>query len=99
MIDYTEKDGKLGFRVRVSPRASRSEVVGEQDGVLRVRVAAVPVDGAANEDLIRTLAKAFGVSQGAVEITAGLGSKLKHVSVTGPTEDLVITMNQLALKS
>jgi uncharacterized protein len=99
MIDYLEKDGNLMFRVRVVPRASRSEIVGEHDGLLRVRVAAPPVDGAANEELIRTLARAFRVSRNAVEITVGLGSKLKNVSVTGQTADLVVTLNQLARSS
>jgi uncharacterized protein (TIGR00251 family) len=96
MIDYTEKEGKLAFKVRVSPRASRSEIVGEHDGLLRVRVAAPPVDGAANDELIRTLVRAFNVSRAAVEITVGLGSKLKNVSVTGHTPDLVATLNQLS---
>ncbi len=99
MIDYTEKEGKLTFRVKVSPRALRSEVVGEHDGLLRVRVAAPPVDGAANEELIRTLAKAFSVSRGAVEVTVGLRSKLKNVSVKGPTSNLLVTLNQLARSS
>lgn len=99
MIDYTEKDGKLTFSVKVSPRASRSEIVGEHDGFLRVRVAAPPVDGAANEELVRTLAKAFRVARNAVEITVGLGSRCKNVSVTGRTGDLVLTLNQLARSS
>ncbi len=55
MINYSEKNGSLTFTVRVVPRASRSAIVGEHDGSLRVRIAAAPVDGAANEELIRTL--------------------------------------------
>jgi uncharacterized protein (TIGR00251 family) len=50
--------GTLIFNVLVVPRASRSEIVGEHNGALRVRIAAPPVDGAANEELIRTLARA-----------------------------------------
>ena len=71
MIDYSEKDGALTFKVQVVSRASRSAVVGEHNGALRVRIAAPPVDGAANEELIRTLARAFGVKRGAIEITSG----------------------------
>jgi uncharacterized protein len=96
MIDYIEKDGNLTFRVRVVPRASRSEIVGEHEGALRVRLAAPPVDGAANEELIKALAKAFGVSRSAVKITVGLGSRLKNISVTGRTANLVVILNQLA---
>ena len=83
MIDYTEKDGRLTFKVRVVPRASRSEIVGEHDGCLRVRVAAPPVEGAANEELVRTLAEALEVSRNAIEIVAGHTSKLKTVRVIG----------------
>jgi uncharacterized protein len=83
MINYTERDGALTFPVQVVPRASRSEIVGEYGGALRIRIAAPPVDGAANEELVRTLARAFGVKRGAIEITAGQGSKTKVVRVAG----------------
>jgi len=83
LINSTENGGALTFKVRVVPRASRSEVVGEHDGDLRVRVAAPPVEGAANEELIRTLARFFDVPIRAVEITSGQASKLKRVRVKG----------------
>jgi len=83
MINYTEKDGALIFKVRVVPRASRSELVGEHDGVLRVRIAAPPVDGAANDELVRLLARAFGVPRSAIAITGGHAAKLKTVCVAG----------------
>jgi uncharacterized protein len=83
MIDHSERDGRLTFKVRVVPRSSRSEIIGEHDGTLRVRIAAPPVDGAANEELVLILAKAFNISRRAVEITAGHSSKLKCVSLTG----------------
>ena len=73
----------LIFKVLVVPRASRSEVVGEHNAALRVRLAAPPVDGAANEELIRVLAQAFGVRKSAVEITAGQVSKRKEVRISG----------------
>src|SRR6266511_5449156 len=87
MINYSDKDGMLIFKVRVVPRASRSEIVGEHDGALRVRIAAPPVDGAANEELVRLLARAFKVSRSAVEISAGQTSKLKQVGVGGITPE------------
>src|SRR5688572_28535328 len=87
MIKYSEKDGSLTFTVHVVPRASRSQIVGEHDGALHVRIAAPPVDGAANEELVRTLSKAFKVPRGAIEITSGHNSKLKHVNVRGASPD------------
>lgn len=67
--------------VKVVPRASRSEVVGEVDGVLKVRIAAPPVDGAANEELIKVLAKKFGVAKSKVSVVSGLSSRNKRVRV------------------
>ena len=81
MIQCSERDGALLFTVRVVPRASRSGVAGEHAGALRVRVAAPPVDGAANEELVRTLARVLGVAARDVEITSGHTSKLKQVRV------------------
>lgn len=83
MLRANEKDESVTFQVRVVPRASRSEIVGEHDGALRIRLAAPPVDGAANEELVRLLARALGVSRSAIEITTGHSSKLKTVKVAG----------------
>lgn len=96
MINYSEKNGRLAFTVRVVPRASRSAIVGEHDGALRVRIAAPPVEGAANEELIRTLAQALKVSRSAVQITAGHSSKTKHVSVEGAAPEALVALSRIA---
>lgn len=83
MIRYSQHDRSLTFAVRVVPRASRSEVGGEHNGALRVRLSAPPVDGAANRELIRVLAKSFQVPQNAVEIVSGANSKNKTVRLHG----------------
>ncbi|HEX5707366.1 MAG TPA: DUF167 domain-containing protein [Pyrinomonadaceae bacterium] len=83
MIRYDVKDGALVFEVRVVARASRTCAVGEHDGALKVRVAAPPVEGAANEELVRFLARSFGVPARGVEILSGRASKLKRVRVAG----------------
>jgi hypothetical protein len=82
-INITEKDGAAIFSVRVVPRASKSEIVGEHDGALKVRIASPPVDGAANVELSRLLAKTLGVAKGAVEIVSGQTSKAKQIRITG----------------
>ena len=82
MIPYSQDRG-LTFAVRIVPRASRSEIVGEHDGALRIRIAAPPVEGAANRELVRTLAKIFKLPQNAVEIVSGASSKNKTVRVRG----------------
>lgn len=67
------------------PRASRSEIVGEHDGDLKVRISAPPVDGAANEEVVRLLAKSFGVAKSSVTIVSGETSKTKRVRIEGGT--------------
>jgi len=81
MIQFTEKNKALVFTVRVVPRASKSEIVGEHDGALKVRIASPPVDGAANAELIKLLAKTFKVSKSDVEILSGGASKTKQIQV------------------
>jgi len=83
LIDYSEKGDALSFKVQVVPRASRSEIVGAHNASLRVRIAAPPVAGAANEELVRILSKAFGISKSSVEIIAGQTSKRKEVRIKG----------------
>lgn len=67
------------LRVRVKPRASKSRVIGYKDDALEVAVAAPPVDGAANEELVRTLAEHFEVPKSTIEIVSGHGSRVKLV--------------------
>lgn len=83
MLRYTESEGAISFAVRVVVRASRTSVAGISEGALRVRVAAPPVDGAANGELMRFLARALGVASTAVEITGGHTSKHKRLRVRG----------------
>ena len=83
MVGYREEGGALVFAVRVVPRASRTAVVGEHDGALKVRVAAPPVEGAANAELTRFLAKSFGLPARAVEVVSGHASKTKVVRAAG----------------
>ena len=83
VIQYSETYRGLTFAVRVVPRAARSEIVGEYSGALRIRLSAPPVEGAANRELVRTLAKIFKLPQNAVEIISGVNSKNKVVRVLG----------------
>lgn len=94
MIQCHERDGALLFTVRVVPRASRSSLSGEHDGALRVRVAAPPVDGAANEELVRVLAEALGVSRRDVEIASGHSSKVKQIRARGATRERLESLAQ-----
>ncbi len=83
MINYTEKDGAVTFSVRVAPRASKSEITGEFGGALKIRIAAAPIDGAANAELIKLLAKTFAISKSAIEIVVGETAKTKLIKISG----------------
>ena len=78
-LNIDEKDGGVTLNVRVIPRSARSEVVGEHDGALKVKLSAPPVEGAANDELIRLLAREFGLSRSAIDIVSGQRSKAKRV--------------------
>jgi uncharacterized protein (TIGR00251 family) len=75
------KKEPLVLTVHVVPRASRTEIVGEHDGALRVRIAAPPVEGAANEELIRLLAKTYAVAKRNVTVVSGERSRIKRVRI------------------
>ncbi len=73
--------------VRIQPRASRNEVVRMEGGGIKIRLSAPPVDGAANEALVKFLADEFGVAKSQVEIVSGHTSKNKIVRVEGISQD------------
>jgi uncharacterized protein len=79
----SERGGVVRIHIYVQPRASRTEVVGEHGDTIKIRVAAPPVDGEANAEVIRFLAKTLGVPQSSVEIVAGGASRRKSVDVRG----------------
>jgi hypothetical protein len=69
--------------VRVTPRSARDEVRGFADGVLHVRLRSAPVDGRANEALVRLLAGRLGLPRSAIAIVSGTTARLKRVQVSG----------------
>lgn len=71
------------INVYVQPRASKTAVVGMHDGCVKIRLAAPPVDGAANAALIEFVADRLGIAKSCVRITAGLTSRRKTVEVAG----------------
>ena len=79
-----EVEGGVEIAVRVQPRATRSEVAGPYgDRAVRIRVAAPPVDGAANDELASFVAELFQVSPRKVELVRGHGSRNKQLRLLG----------------
>lgn len=71
------------MKIRVQPRASRTEVAGVHGDAVKIRVAAPPVEGEANDELVRFLAKVLGVSGSDVELVRGRTSRTKRVRIHG----------------
>jgi uncharacterized protein (TIGR00251 family) len=82
MPKITEKDGALRFEVHAKPRAKKSRVVSVEPTV-EVALAAPPVDGAANDELVRFLAEVLGLPKRAIGLVRGESSRHKQVSVVG----------------
>jgi uncharacterized protein (TIGR00251 family) len=73
--------------VHVQPRARATAVAGRHGDAIRIRLAAPPVDGAANAELVRFLAERLGVSRSAVQIAGGAAGRRKSVVIEGLTAD------------
>lgn len=71
--------------IYVQPRGRRTEAVGKHGDAIKIRVAAAPVDGAANDELVRFLASRLHTARSAIAIVSGAASRLKRVRITGLT--------------
>lgn len=80
-----EVNGRVRLGVHVQARAARNEIAGLHGDALKVRLTSPPVDGAANEALVKFLAETFAVARRAVRILAGEHSRSKIVEVEGIT--------------
>ena len=85
-----QTDISATFSVRIQPRSSKNGVTRMEDGTLKIRLTAPPVDGAANEALVKFLSEALSVSKSQVEIVTGHTSREKRVKISGMSEADVI---------
>ena len=79
----TETFGGVQLSLRVVPGSRKTEVDGEYAGALKIRLRAPPVEGKANRELVRFLAKELGVSKSGIRIIAGEKSRQKRVVIDG----------------
>ena len=91
-MHISEKDGSVIFAVRVQPRASRDEIVGEYQGALKIRLTAPPVDDRANEALCKLLATRLKVPLAAVRIASGTHTRTKRVAIAGVTPAMIFAL-------
>jgi uncharacterized protein (TIGR00251 family) len=83
MLTIREKAGGVQFAVRVIPGASKNEVAGIQDGALKIKLTAPPVEGKANKACIDFLAHLLGMRRSALAIASGEKSRKKIVTIDG----------------
>ncbi len=89
LIVQDTTDGAI-LTVHLQPKASTTECVGIHGSAIKIRVAAPPVDGAANDELIRFLARQLSIPITSVQIHSGAGGRHKRVRLRGVTAERII---------
>jgi uncharacterized protein (TIGR00251 family) len=82
-------DKKITLTLQVQPNAKRNEVLGFAEGILRLKIAAPPVEGKANKELISFLSKTLGINKSSITIDRGHTSKVKIVTILGLDRDQI----------
>jgi len=75
------------IKIKVIPKSSKNEVLKTKDGLLKVKVTALPVEGAANKAVIKLLAEELGVKKSQLTIVDGHKSRIKTIQLNGVSED------------
>lgn len=78
-------NGIVRCHIRVKPGARKSQIVGLVDGDIIIKIAAPPVDGAANQELVRYIAELLGLARSAVALTKGESNSFKTLDINGLT--------------
>ena len=92
-------DGDVVLRLHVQPGAGRSSVVGTFNGALKVKVAAPPQGGRANDACLELVAELLGVKAAQLELTSGASSRDKRVKVSGVEVDDVRRLLDAAVEA
>lgn len=79
----SEKNGDLLLKIHIQPNASKTRVIGLHGDRLKIGIAAPPVDGKANAEIVRFIAKVFHLPKRQLKIKTGLSSRQKTVLVCG----------------
>jgi len=92
MLDIQERNGAVVVAVRVQPRASRDEIVGEMNGALKIRLQAPAVEDRANEALVEFLARLLKTPKSAVRILSGQRNRSKRLEIGGVTRQQILAL-------
>ena len=78
----------MRLTVYIQPRASKTELAGRHDGVIKIRIASPPVDNAANRELVEFVAGRLGIARSRVRIVAGTTGRRKTLDIDMTEADL-----------
>ena len=95
MLRIREITGGIRLEVKVQPRSSRNQIAGEQNGMLKIKLTAPPVDGEANTALVDFIAQFLKIPRKNVNLIKGETSRNKLVEITGFTSDEFLTRLEL----
>ncbi len=85
-IPYKKSKNGIAIEVKVEPRSSKKAISGVMGNVLKVKLTAPPVEGAANEQLIEVISEATGIRKSNIRIVRGASSKRKVLEIEGISE-------------
>ncbi len=91
-------DKKTTLTLHVQPNARQNEILGFEQGILRIKIAAPPVDGKANKELVAFLSKRLSVSKSSITIDRGQTSKTKIISIIGLARDQIYELIEASRK-
>jgi len=83
---------KTEIRIKLVPRSSRSQIIGKDGEVYKIKVTSPPVDGEANRELISLISKKLGIPKGSIEIISGKRSRMKVLRLQGIEEESVVRL-------
>ena len=89
MLKIREVENYVTFSVRVQPRSSKNEICGIYGDAIKIKLTSPPVEGEANEGLIKFLSDILKISKGQIEIISGHKSRTKSIKITGVTKEKV----------
>ncbi len=89
MVLVRQEGEDASLRVQLQPKASREGIIGEADGILRLRVTAPPVDERANDGCLKLLARALDLPVSRLRIAAGHHARLKTIQITTTSADAI----------
>jgi uncharacterized protein (TIGR00251 family) len=89
-LNIDQADDGVIFSAKIVPGSSKTAVTGVLNGMLKVKIAAAPEKGKANQCLVEYLAKQLGVKKNCIAITTGKTSPVKTIKITGISSEMIL---------